>query len=79
VSKSQLAEQRDALPATEVRRQAALTKLVDNFDQADINADGKLSRSEGGDYLKANRAEDGRQDSGFHAFARAASAQVLHH
>jgi Ca2+-binding EF-hand superfamily protein len=71
VSKSQLSEQSDALPATDVRRQAALNKLVDNFEQADANADGKLSRSEGRDYLKANRPDGGRQDSGFAAFARA--------
>jgi Ca2+-binding EF-hand superfamily protein len=71
LSKAQLIEQRDAVPATDVRRQAALTKLAENFDAADTNGDGKLSRSEGRDYLKANRPDAGSQDSGFSAFARA--------
>ncbi len=71
LSKEQLVEQRDTVPATDVRRQAALTKLADNFEAADINGDGKLSRNEGRDYLKANRPDGGRQDSGFNAFARA--------
>jgi Ca2+-binding EF-hand superfamily protein len=71
LSEAQLVAQRDALPATDVRRQAALSKLADNFESADTNGDGKLSRSEGRDYLKANRPDGGRQDSGFSAFARA--------
>ena len=71
LSKALLVEQRDAVPATDVRRQAALTKLADNFDAADTNGDGKLSRSEGRAYLKANRPDAGSQDSGFSAFARA--------
>lgn len=70
----QLTEQRDALPAGDTRRQAALGKLVDNFSAADADGDGKLTRNEGRDYLKANRPEGGRQDSGFDAFARALQA-----
>lgn len=70
----QLSEQRDALPAGDTRRQAALGKLIDNFSAADADGDGKLTRNEGRDYLKANRPEGGRQDSGFDAFARALQA-----
>jgi Ca2+-binding EF-hand superfamily protein len=71
LTKEQLTEKRDTLDATDTRRQGALAKLIDNFDAADANGDGKLTRREGRDYLKANRPEAGRQDSGFSAFARA--------
>ena len=55
LSKDQLTERLNALDGSDSRHAGALKKLVDNFDKADTNGDGKLSRAESRAYLKSTR------------------------
>jgi Ca2+-binding EF-hand superfamily protein len=56
LSKDQLTERLNAVEGNgDTRQSGALKKLVDNFDKADANGDGKLTRAESRDYLKSTR------------------------
>ena len=63
LSKDQLTDRLNALDGSDSRHAGALKKLVDNFDKADTNGDGKLSRSESRAYLKSTR-EAGKGQAG---------------
>ncbi|HEY5802007.1 MAG TPA: hypothetical protein VIT92_17420, partial [Burkholderiaceae bacterium] len=54
-TKEQLTEQLASVDASDTRRTAALTKLIENFDTADANGDGSLSGREGRTYLRSER------------------------
>jgi len=70
LSKEALTEQLGK--STDARQTNALTKLVDNFDKADANGDGKLTRDEGRDYLKSNRPNGAaNEEQGARGLARA--------
>jgi Ca2+-binding EF-hand superfamily protein len=74
VSKEELTKQLDSAGtgAVDSRRQQALSRLVDNFDKADSNGDGKLTRKESHDFLKANRpAAQTQPDDANRALAKA--------
>jgi Ca2+-binding EF-hand superfamily protein len=59
LSKEALTKQLDSAGTStgsvDSRRQQALSSLVENFDKADSDGDGKLTRKESHDFLKANR------------------------
>jgi Ca2+-binding EF-hand superfamily protein len=70
LSKQALTEQLGK--TTDARQASALSKLVDNFDKADADSDGKLTREEGHDYLESTRpARPGSEDSAANGLARA--------
>jgi len=57
LTRDQLSEKLQSLDSTDSRHAGALGKLVDNFDKADANGDGKLTRDESRAYLQSTRPE----------------------
>jgi Ca2+-binding EF-hand superfamily protein len=56
LSKDQLTERLNAVEAKgDTRQSDALKKLIENFDKADADGDGKLTRTESRDYVKSTR------------------------
>jgi Ca2+-binding EF-hand superfamily protein len=65
LSKEELTEKLNGVDSTDGRRAQMLSKLIDNFDQADSNGDGKLTRKEGHDFMKQQReAEQASRSQG---------------
>ncbi|VXC57934.1 EF-hand domain-containing protein [Massilia sp. 9I] len=76
LSKDDLTAMLENADAAGGRTPPGLDKLVDNFDDADSDGDGKLTRAEGKSYLKANRNEESAADGGS-ASALAKALQLL--
>ena len=78
LTKEQLSEKLQSLGSADSRRAGALSKLVDNFDKADANGDGKLTREESRAYLKSTRTDQaGGPASGNDAASALAKALQL--
>ncbi|MEO7494876.1 MAG: EF-hand domain-containing protein [Massilia sp.] len=61
VTKDQLVDLRDQGGATDRAHQQQLTRLIDNFDKADADGDGTLTRKEGQDFMKNQPKAAGNQ------------------
>lgn len=63
LSKEELTDKRNALNSTDDRRAQMLSKMIERFDQADSDGDGKLTRKEGHDFMKEQRENAAVQKS----------------
>jgi Ca2+-binding EF-hand superfamily protein len=76
LSKADLTEMLDSTSPSDLHARQGLSQLVDNFDDADSDGDGMLTRVEGKIYLKENRT-DGVGNSGDTISALAKALQLL--
>ena len=77
LTKDQLTEQLKTAGSGDSRRAGALTKLIDNFDKADANGDGKLARDESHAYLESTRPSRAGESDNNPANALAKALQLL--
>jgi len=64
LTKDQLSSELQAAGSSGSKHAAVLSKLVDNFDKADTNGDGKLTRDEAKSYLKSAHSQQAGGASG---------------